>query len=179
MDPLGLTRVKQRKVRWDVVLSGGVKSVTGLGFLIGLGLAGSSTSGVGLVALASAATGAGIAFAFGTTEVIAGIQGKELPIGDTWDIFIQAFVKPGEARECITAVKDAAKLLPGLAAGRLQIPSNQIMEVAEFIRLGFSIGKSAYEIEQELIDAGLLVPVPQPDAGYNPDWADFPYYPYP
>jgi phosphate/sulfate permease len=152
VDPEGL-------VTWGTVGQGAL-AVLGGASAVAAGAAVSSTPTiVGQVAGVALALGGSASVSYGVSQIITGITNNEIPFMGTKEAIIRN-TTCGLTRKNLLAANDLLDMIPGIAAGRLDVSNSKLSQVISFVQHGLSIGKSVEQIQSELEEAGWFAPNP-------------------
>jgi len=145
-----------RLIRWGTVGKGAGKVVLGALGVVG-GAAAAATPTVAGQALGTVLVlGGSSSFSYGVSQIVAGFLDAEVPFMGTKEAIIKGTTPPGLTQDTLLGMNEILDMFPDIASGRLYLPSSKMADVADYIQYGISIGKSAEQIQEELMKAGLL-----------------------
>ena len=144
-------------VHWPAVARGTAKVVFGVAAVAGGAVAASTPTGIGQVVGVAGALAGSSSIGFGVSQIITGFADNEITFMGVKEAVIQGTTS-GLTQKNLLAANELLDMIPGIVSGTLRVDPTKLEEILSLIEYSLSIGKSVNQIQQELVEAGVVIP---------------------
>ncbi|MBW2440700.1 MAG: RHS repeat protein [Deltaproteobacteria bacterium] len=144
-------------VHWPAVAKGTAKVVFGFAAVAGGAVAASTPTGIGQVVGVAGALAGSSSIGFGVSQIITGFADNEISFMGVKEAVIQGTTS-GLTQKNLLAANELLDMIPGIVSGTLRVDPTKLEEILSLIEYSLSIGKSVNQIQQELVEAGVVIP---------------------